>query len=50
MKKIRFDEGRIKTRTGYLGGQIRHTEIASTTNQNIGEHAQEQGDDGDDDD
>lgn len=34
-------------RTGYLGGQIRHTEIASGSSQTVGEQGGEQG--GDDD-
>jgi uncharacterized membrane protein len=37
----------LVARTGYLGGQIRHTEIASGTSQNSGEQGGEQG--GDDD-
>lgn len=37
----------LVARTGYLGGQIRHTEIASGTSQTAGEQGGEQG--GDDD-
>lgn len=35
----------LVARTGYLGGQIRHTEIGSNTTQNVSEYGGEQDDD-----
>ena len=35
----------LVARTGYLGGQIRHTEIGSNTTQNVSEHGGDQDDD-----